>query len=120
MLSVICVMGVKMCLVPFQNLEDAMRLQNQLYGIVDVMHKARKEYSRAHKESEAALAKFNKAELDMNLSRAEVEKAKNNSIAKTQQAEDAKNNYALQLQKTNEFQREYYTKALPMVFEVSF
>lgn len=101
-----------------QNLEEALRLQNQLTLAIENMRKTMKDYNRAYKESEAAKSKYDRAEMDMNLSRAEVAKAKNNSIAKLQQAEDAKNTYALQLQRTNEFQHEYYTRLLPTVFEV--
>ncbi|CAH0553264.1 unnamed protein product [Brassicogethes aeneus] len=99
-----------------KQLQEGHRLSQSLQIQIENLHRAKKAYDKAFKDSEKALESFQKADADLNLSRAEVEKQRSNLSHKSQTCEYAKNEYAVQLQRTNELQREHFRTGLPEVF----
>lgn len=100
-----------------KNLEEAKRLQAQLEAQHAGLLKAKKKYEASFKDSEKAEEAYRRADDDINLSRAEVEKARLNSIQKSQICSNCKVEYASVLEKTNQFQRDYFGRALPQVYD---
>ncbi|XP_019874134.2 formin-binding protein 1-like isoform X2 [Aethina tumida] len=99
-----------------KHLQEGQRLSQSLQLQIEYLHRAKKAYDKAFRESEKALDSFQKADADLNLSRAEVEKQRSNLSHKSQVCDAAKNEYAVQLQRTNELQKEHFNVSLPEVF----
>ncbi|XP_022919870.1 formin-binding protein 1-like isoform X3 [Onthophagus taurus] len=99
-----------------KSLVEGGKLQTNLANQIETLHKSKRAYDKAYKESEKATENFHKADADLNLSRAEVEKQKFNMGTKSQMCDSAKNDYADQLQRTNDLQRQHYRSGMPDVF----
>ncbi|KAL1455747.1 hypothetical protein WDU94_009817 [Cyamophila willieti] len=99
-----------------QHLQEGARMMNLLENQVTSLERARKNYDKAHRESDRALEHYKRADADLELSRAEVEKQRVNMAIKSQHCEETKSEYANQLERANEMQKQHYTQQMPDVF----
>lgn len=96
---------------------DYTNLNKHLQSVIADMNKSHKDYTKAFKETEAAMLKYAKAEKNMEISRLELEKTKNNYMVKSGLLEEAKQVYLAACTKANVEQDLYYEKKLPQLLE---